>query len=52
MQADEARVAPQGVVSYPDNWPEIVAKRAEYKDGVIARSPSWIDQDGRELKRR
>ena len=48
VEADEARVAPHGVVSYPDNWPEIVAKRAEYQDGVIARSPSWIDQDGRE----
>jgi hypothetical protein len=48
VEADEARVTPQGIVSYPDNWPEIVAKRAKYKDGVIARSPSWIDQDGRE----
>jgi len=48
VEADEARVAPTGVVSYPDDWPQIVAKRAKYKDGVIARSPSWVDSDGRE----
>jgi hypothetical protein len=48
VEADEARVAPEGVISYPDDWPEVVARRAKYRDGVIARSPSWIDQDGRE----
>jgi len=48
VEANEARVAPQDVVSYPDDWPQKVAKRERYKDGVIARSPSWVDKDGRE----
>jgi hypothetical protein len=47
-QADEARVVPDGDVAYPDDWPEKVARRGEYAGGQIARSPSWIDQDGRE----
>lgn len=48
-EVDEARITPSnGLVSYPDNWPEIVRKRAKYKDGVVARSPSWTDKDGRE----
>ncbi len=47
-EADEARVAPVGEIAYPDDWPERVAKRAKYAGGEIARSESWIDQDGRE----
>ena len=47
-EADEARVVPAGEVAYPDDWPEKTAKRAKYADGEIARSQSWIDQDGRE----
>ncbi|MBU0639250.1 MAG: hypothetical protein KKB50_10335 [Planctomycetes bacterium] len=47
-QADEARIAPDDVIAYPDDWPEKMAKREKYKDGVIARSPSWFDKDGRE----
>lgn len=48
VEADEARVVPGGVISYPDNWPEIVRKREKYRGGMIARSPSWYDKDGRE----
>ncbi|MFO0838783.1 MAG: hypothetical protein U1D55_09660 [Phycisphaerae bacterium] len=48
MQADEARIAPEGEISYPDNWPDIVAKRAGNKDGAIARSDTWTDKDGRQ----
>lgn len=47
-EVEEDRIAPEGWVSYPDNWPQIVAKRAKYKDGVVARTPSWTDKDGRE----
>jgi len=47
-EADEARVVPVGEIAYPDDWPERVAKRAKYAGGEIARSESWIDQDGRE----
>jgi hypothetical protein len=47
-EADEARVAPVGEIAYPDDWPEKVAKRAKYAGGEIARSESWIDQEGRE----
>lgn len=46
--AEEARIAPESDVAYPDDWQRKVAKRAKYKDGVIARSPSWKDKDGRE----
>lgn len=48
MEADEARLIPNGIVTYPPDWPERVAKRKKWKDGVIARSPSWYDKDGRE----
>lgn len=48
VAAQEARVAPEGWVTYPDDWPQIVAKRARYRDGVVARSPGWIDENGRE----
>ena len=47
-EVDEARVVPVGDIDYPDDWPEKVAKRAKYAAGEIARSQSWIDQDGRE----
>lgn len=48
IEADEARVAPSGDISYPDDWPQRIARREKYKGGVIARSPSWTDNDGRE----
>ncbi|MFH1747369.1 MAG: hypothetical protein ABIG44_10040 [Planctomycetota bacterium] len=48
IEADEARVVPEGVISYPPNWPEIVKKREKYAGGMVARSPSWYDKDGRE----
>ncbi len=47
-RADETRVVPDGEIAYPDDWPEKVARRAEYAGGEIARSQSWIDKDGRE----
>lgn len=48
LAADEARVAPDGEIAYPDDWPQKTARRARYRDGVVARSPSWVDKDGRE----
>ena len=48
VEADEARVVGDGVVSYPPDWPEKMKKRAQYRGGLIARTPSWIDKDGRE----
>ncbi len=48
MEADEARVVPEGEIAYPNDWPERVARRQQYADGVIARSDSWTDADGRE----
>jgi hypothetical protein len=47
-EADETRVVPVGEVAYPDDWPEKTVRRAKYADGEIARSQSWIDEDGRE----
>ena len=48
VEAHESRVIPEGVISYPRNWPQIVKKREKYAGGMIARSPSWFDKDGRE----
>jgi hypothetical protein len=47
-EVDEARVVPEGDIAYPDDWPGKMARRAKYAGGEIARSQSWIDQDGRE----
>lgn len=40
--------AADGSVYYPADWPERIARRAAYRGGQIARSDSWIDQEGRE----
>jgi len=48
VSADEARVVSDGVVSYPNDWPERIRRREKWADGVVARSPSWVDKDGRE----
>jgi hypothetical protein len=47
-ETEESRLGPDNIVTYPENWPEIVRKRARYSDGVVARTPSWTDKDGRE----
>ena len=48
VEASESRIIPQGDVSYPPDWPEKMKKRAQYEGGLIARTPSWYDKDGRE----
>lgn len=48
IEADEARVAPENDVAYPENWRERSEKRDQYKGGLIARSQPWRDKDGRE----
>lgn len=48
VQSDESRLLPDDVVGYPPDWPERTQRRARYADGVIARTPSWTDQDGQE----
>jgi hypothetical protein len=48
IEADEARIVPDGVVSYPSDWPQRVARRAEWADGQIARSSRWVDDQGEE----
>lgn len=47
-EADEARIAGDAWVSYPDDWPRRVARRKPWEGGQIARSSSWSDRDGRE----
>lgn len=47
-EAHEARIVPDGDISYPNDWPQRVERRKKWKDGVVARSPSWYDKDGRE----
>lgn len=48
VEADETRIAGERLVQYPPNWPEIVARRAKWKDGVIARTAGQTDSQGRE----
>lgn len=48
VEGDEARIVPDDVVSYPNDWPQRMEKRKKWKDGVVARSPGWSDKDGRE----
>lgn len=48
IEADEARLIPNGVISYPRDWPERMRRRQKYAGGMIARSASWHDKDGRE----
>ena len=48
VEVDEARIVPGGVISYPPDWPEKMKKREQYRGGMIARTPSWRDKDGRE----
>jgi len=48
VEAHEARVIPQQEIDYPRDWPEITRKRAAHADALIARSPSWWDDEGRE----
>jgi hypothetical protein len=45
---DELRVVPPGDVFYPVDWMERMARRSQYADGAIARSPTWTGQDGQE----
>lgn len=48
VNADEARLVPDDVVTYPADWPEKVKRREQYEGGMIARSESWYDKEGRE----
>ncbi len=48
VSADEARIVGDGWVTYPDNWPEITARRAKYRGGLIHRGPAHTGPDGRE----
>lgn len=45
---DRSRLAPDGDVAYPNDWPDKAAKRAKFAGGQIARSDSWVDEEGRE----
>ncbi len=45
---DEVQIVPLGEISYPPDWPERVARRERYRGGQVARSASWIDDQGRE----
>ncbi len=48
VEADQARIAPQGEIAFPDDWQERISKRAANRDGVAARSSTWTDKDGRQ----
>jgi hypothetical protein len=45
VEADEARVAPNREVGYPDDWKERVAGRSRSQ---VARTQSWTGADGKE----
>ncbi len=48
VNADESRLVPDGEVAYPPDWPERTARRQAWAGGMVARTPSWRDKDGRE----
>ncbi len=48
VEAHAARVIPPRVVTYPDDWLEIVEKRSPCASGLVARTPGWRDDQGRE----
>lgn len=48
VELDEARIAPQSWIGYPDGWREQIAARSAYEGGQIARSGAWTDANGRE----
>ncbi len=47
-ESEAARVVPPGDVLYPADWPEKTERRLRYRGGQIARSESWLDENGRE----
>lgn len=46
--ADEARIAGDAIVTFPDNWQAQKARRTAYADGAIARSAPWTGGDGKQ----
>ena len=48
LEAQETRVIPRDLVTYPKDWPEITKRREQYSDSMVARGPSWWDDEGRE----
>jgi hypothetical protein len=47
-ESEAARVVPPGDVLYPADWPEKTERRSRDRGGQIARSESWLDENGRE----
>lgn len=49
IAVDEARLAPDGWISYPPDWPARSRKRdGKYPGGMVARTDGWTDAAGRE----
>ena len=48
VEADEARLIPNGWIGYPSDWADICKRRAHYAGGEVARSDTWKDKDGKE----
>lgn len=46
--AEEARLAGEADVTYPDDWKDRIARRERWKDGMIARGPTVTGPDGKE----
>lgn len=46
--AEEARLAGEVDVTYPDDWKDRIARRERWKDGMIARGPTVTGPDGKE----
>lgn len=44
----EATVPPPAVMNYPANWQQISERRKEYADGVLWKSRTFKDSDGKE----
>ena len=48
LEAQETRIIPRDLITYPKDWSEITKRREQYSGGMVARGPSWWDDEGRE----
>lgn len=46
LRARQAEHAPLGVLTYPQDWPQRVAGRERYADGIIVRTEPVVGPDG------
>jgi hypothetical protein len=48
IQVEGAKIAPRDPMNYPSDWEQIKARRAKYADGVLWKSGTFTDGDGKQ----